>query len=338
MPTSPEPGSHQSYEAQERRRMLTALAELRSCCKTEKARGSLEAFERSMKHNMAGPGLVNTQNSSDPEHQVASVRATARTRQTVGHSRVSETSTLAPGLVAPASTRRSRPPLPLPNIWERLSLTKSKTTGNLADLSDNPAVGAPRCNPPPRPVITWHHRRQSSTQSIAQNIPAAVVEGQDEPSNLSTTRIPASHRRHSSNVTMSSMSRTKTGSTWGAATPRKTPMCHCRTSSGSFGPFDEMHPGVTVASIESGHPPAPRPPPTSTKSLPSPKTQDSSMNSERYVKSRREKYRRSSGEAMKDLWQAGVDQVKKMGKRVGGSGSWATSNEDFDRVVSVRKG
>lgn len=333
-PTSPDSDSHLSYEAQERRRMLTALYELRSCCKTGKARCSFEQFEQSLKQNMAVSGSTSAQGLSDPENHGAIVQARARVNRNIDRLKTSEGNTAASGVVAPVTAQRSRPSLPLPNIWERLSLTKSKTTSNLADISREPATTAGQRNHPARPVVTWHHRRTSSTQSIAQNIPAAILEEQNESSDFRTPRVPASHRRQSSNVTMSTMSSTQAGSTWEVEGPRRPPKCHCRTSSGSFGRFDEIYPGVTVASIESGHAPAPQPPPPKAKSLPSSKIPGPSVDGERSIKSRREKHRRSSGEAMKDLWQAGVDQVKKMGKRVGGSGSWGGSNEDFDAMVS----
>lgn len=317
--------------------MLTALGELRSCCKTGEARCSFEVFEQNMKQNLAVPSFTSAQSVSDTEDQVATVQARARVNRSIARLRASEGNNAASRVVVPAPTQRSRPSLPLPNIWERLSLTKSKTTGNLADMSHEPAIMAAQRSHPARPVATWHHRRKSSAQSVAQSIPAAVLEEHKESSVLRTPRALVPHRRQSSNVTMSSMSSTQAGSRWEVEGPSRRPLCHCETSSGSFGRFDEIYPGVTVASIENGHAPAPQPPPAKAKSLPSPKIPGPSVDGEGYNKSRREKHRRSSGEAMKELWQAGVDQVKKMGKRVGGSGSWAGSSEDFDTMVGGRR-
>lgn len=207
-PTSPEPGSQESYEARERRRMLTALCELRSCCKTRKARCSFDVFEQSLKQNLVIPSSISAQSVSEPEDQVATVQTRARVNRSIDRLKASEGNAGSSASVAPAAAQRSRPSLPLPNIWERLSLTKSKTTSNLADISREPATAAGQRSHLARPVVTWHHRRKSSTQSIAQNIPAAVLEEQNESSELRRPIILASHRRQSSNVTMSSMGST----------------------------------------------------------------------------------------------------------------------------------
>lgn len=314
--------------------MLTALCELRSCCRTEKARHSFEIFEQTLKQNMVLPSFSVAPSMSDSEDEAAILQAKARVHRHFDRSRTYGSNMVASELATPASGQRAKPPLPLPNIWERLSLTKSKTTGNLTDLSSEPAIVAGQRKPTAKPVITWHHRRKSSAQSIARSIPAAVREEENGSPALRAPHILASHRRQSSNVTASSLSSTKAGSAWEADAPRKPPLCHCKTSSGSFDRFDEIHPGVSVASIESGHPPAPQPPPLTAKSLPGSRTHGVAVGKERYAKSGREKHRRSSGETMKGIWQAGVDQVKRMGKRVGGSGSWAASSEDLNVMVS----
>lgn len=332
MTQSPESESSSSYELRERQRMRSALYELRSYCKTEKARISFEGFEQQLKHHGGRSTLSissSAQSMSDPDDQVTIEQASTRVHRNMQRKALEQTRAVAK-TVAPLAARYPKPQIPLPNIWGRLALTKSKTTGNMDSLVSEVDSPSQR-NQFARPVIPWHHRRKSSTQSVS--IPAAVIE--DE---VQSSQMPASHKRQTSTITVSSVGSTKAGSASEAEIPRRPPPCHYRVPSGSVGNFDELQVGITVASLDTGHPTAPSRPPTNVKSPPSPDTRPIMVDGEKFIGSRREKQRRSSGEAMKGLWQAGVGQVKKMGRRVGGSGSWGLGSEHVDTIVSDNNG
>ena len=304
------PDTSDSFELTEHNRMLAALHELRGYCQTTKARNSFQIFETKLKGGRS-QHLVRDSSSEyfELDNGGASCKARARDGHAFERSGVVGQTKVNSKKAVPLPTMR-KPEVTLPNIWERLSLNKSKTTGDIA----------------PR-----HHRRKSSTNTVSYP-PYRAESGESLAVVPLLPRVPVSHSRNPSNS--SSASTAKVGTAFGPQyTPPRPHLCHCSTSSSLVSRFDKLDQGASVSSIESDHrlPPTPPPPPTAKHSV-------ISISGERYVKSRRECERRSSGEIMKGFWQAGVKQVRKMGQRVGGSTSWVGSGDDLNAMVSGKAG
>ncbi|ETN45369.1 uncharacterized protein HMPREF1541_09200 [Cyphellophora europaea CBS 101466] len=276
-PTSSEGSSLESYESQDRKRMRTALFELRSFCKTEKARDSFAVFEKKLTQGCARsdiPSSTSSQSLTEPSDQVAIMQASARVRRNLARSHASGKDSYMTSTSETASFQWPKADVAMPNIFGRLALAKSKTTGNMAELT---ADSSGQREQAARSGIGRHDHRKSSTLSVSESIPPVIQEDTTEqPYHRPSHSIGARrHKRQSSNLSVVS----------------------------TVGRSDEIAPGVTVSCIESGHPPVP--PLPATKSLPAPQSYG--------VMVKGEKQRRSSGEVMKSFWYAGVDQVKKMG-------------------------
>jgi hypothetical protein len=301
------------YEVAENKRIHAALSELRSFCKTEKARQSFITFEKHLKKDWPRSMLV------DPAHAVKargvsnakpSGAGEQRTRLSAGHLFKSHA--------------------PLPNIFGRLALTKCQTTGDIslsarqAALSLNNELGkGHRGTQRSRQTVASHHRRKSSSQTLSSTIPSTADSMSFVPKDIARAERP----EQISGIGSSD----STGQSPVPSEPQRPALCHHRTNSSTASQYDEIRPGLTAASLESGHgpPPPSKPPP----GAPWPKIR--LVDDEKFVRSTRlEPRRRSSGDVMKELWQLGVDQVMKMGRKVSGSGSWTASTEDLDRIVS----
>jgi hypothetical protein len=329
--TSPEPGSEHSYESRDKQRMLTALYELRSYCKTDKARISFEVFEHQLRREWARSGLANPMDVSLSPSQHLGSQSKTRAHQVVARSKDSQNTQLVARSILPSTIDRMKPQIPLPNIWGRLTLTKSKTTGNLESLKTNK-----------EPIVQPKLSGQAASIYNRRKAPAQFVDSSDNPAvkdmgqkdsltqRLRPPRAHMAHKRQASNATINSSVSTNAGFISESEHVNRPPLCHCRTASRSVDRFDELLPGVSVSSIESGHRPAPPPPPTSIAPPHSPLSPRSILtvsDHEKLIKSRRGEHRRSSGEALKGMWSAGVEHVRKMGRRVGGSESWLISSD-----------
>jgi hypothetical protein len=301
------------YEIGESKRVRAALSELSSFCKTEKARQSFLTFEKQVKKGWPCSMLTNATHAvkAHGQHNGKSSEAgEQRSRLSSGH--------------------RLKSHAPLPNIFGRLAMTKSKTTGDMslcaqqaASLLSSDPVKAPANTQGTCPTAFWHHRRKSSSQTLSSTVPSTAYSVSFLPKDLARS----DRRQQISDVSSSDSANPSSE----PSQPQRPALCHHRTSSSTAAQYHEISPWLTVASLESGH--VPPPPPQPPLGPPWPKI--SLVDGEKFVRSTRlQSRRRSSGDVMKELWQMGVDQVMKMGGKVSGSGSWAASTEDLDRIVS----
>ena len=277
-----------SYEATEKRCILNALKKLRDCCKTAKAQQSFESFETQIH------GTVDLAEAShvQPLHNTADSRS--RAAPAINRDPVAVLRTKAfptQGFAA----KWIQPEISMPSILGRLA--KSKTTGDMSDISSHststPAGGHlfKARKQSTRPIL--HHRRQSATTTTT--VSASIEASREPPSTVESIADSNSHEIFSMD------------------TPRRRPNCHCRTSSFSSGRFDEVAAGVTASILESGHSRSPSPVPA-----PTPKYRVSMVGNVKVIRSRRSHERRSSSDVVKDIWNIGVGQVRRISRRVSG--------------------
>lgn len=297
------------------------------CCGTEEALKSFTAFEQQLRHGAHTPaplrqsGAIDTGSGCFDEDAERIRRAQARTEQSLESA-------------LPLALRRgSRIPTPvrteppLPNIFSRLALTKSKTTGNLTAISNfgitslsTPRLAQSSSNQADQeaPVTLTHMRRKSGLQIAEQQKKEALKERQER----DRERAAETQRRISEkNICLSSTvsncksidnsSHTdKTAQLQRSSVPVPS---HLSELPHQLANRATMIREAGVGNLESGYclpPPAP----------PSPYDADVKLvGSEKVVKSRRRPQRQSSGEIMKGFFDASISQVRKMGKRVGGS-------------------
>ena len=325
--------SDSAFESFEMRRMNTALAELGSCCRTTLALQSFEVFEAQLKNKSCIPARANPSSvdgTTDVDSEMGLTMRRVQRRRVQAYSSPQQMQVAKDGLRLLTPTK---PEPPLPNIWSRLALPKSKTTSNLLSLQ---SASAPRLPTPtalrPKPgewLSPYHARRVSGhpptperKSEIMKDVrhlvrtPARIVQQR-----MSASRTPA----YGSNVSSSSEVRRLTSS--------KT-MPHLRKPSSTtpitkplpvamLKEFDKVSDSLSCASLETGCPP---PPPRRAKS---PEAATKMVNGGKVLKSRRRSERKSSGEMIKGVFDAGMKQMKQMGKRVGGSMSWVGSQEDL---------
>jgi hypothetical protein len=302
------------YDSADARRMNDALEELRGYCRTEDALRSFEAFEARLRKNTNIPARLFRTGTSDAGSDFSDddagciLRARLKTERAL-HS--ADTPVPSKGI--------SRIPTPikveprLPSIFGRLALTKSKTTGNLATLSN---FSSPKLS-------------QSSTSHGAEP-PSSGQEGHFRRASGARVMSKAQKAEAKEPITSTNTSRSKIESNTSKPLKRQ----HLRQSSTtaslphlyrdmSFTKVDrdsQIGEGASFGAIESGHslPPA--------NSRPSRNVDIQMAGTEMVIgsKSKRKPDRQSSG----------LSQVKKMGRRVGGSMSWAGSAEDLNAAVS----
>jgi hypothetical protein len=329
-----EAGSGLSYEAREAQHMLSAIDELRSSCKTAKASASFDVFEHQLRRNTGRSPLASSpsvQSVSDTSSVSTTVQIKANVKTTTTRTENLETIKAKARPTVPSTMARTKQQPPLPNIFGRLAMTKSKTTGNISRLAVD-SVSSGRSAQAAGSSALWHHRRKSSIQSVALGAPATLSSETAQSARL-IPRPSAVHTRKSSAVTVSSTASTKSSFAAGNADSERPDARHQSTSLRTVDRREQLSPGVGVSSTEDDHALAPLRPPVSLKSPLSAQNRPVMVNDERHVKSRRSKHRRSSGEAIKGLWSAGVEHVRKMGRRVGGSESWLV-NDDESAAVS----
>ena len=355
-------------ESSDARRMNAALEELRSYCRTEAALKSFEAFEAQLRKKTNTPArpiraqTVDTGSDFSDEDADRILRARLKTQ----HALQSRLTPVTAKRVSRIPTPVTLEP-PLPNIFSRLTLTKSKTTGNLATLSTFgfPSLSASKVSLPPTShslgakatEFTQHVRRKSglsTTQNAnmdalkerEQKVKQRAAEAQRRTSTR-TTSIGSTNSSGSALYMEANNSKpTKKSHLRQSSTTTSLPHVCCNESYVKVSRDVHIAEGMSVGAVEAGHHYRPPPPPEPLGSPDVEMTQKGirsewnaevkMLGAEKVIrsKSRWRPERRSSGEVVKSFFDAGMSQVKKMGKRVGGSMSWAGSAEDLNVMVS----
>lgn len=268
--------SDRSIDSSDIRRMRKAFSELRACCRTTQALQSLEAFETQLRKNLNVPptpksAAIDGTNDLDTEEEAKVRVAHKRRREQVSSS---PTQTKAP-LV---STKLEQP---LPNIWSRLALPKSKTTNNLLGTYSESDSRLPPATQRPQPGdwMSPHHARRASrpdrslldtkTESQMRQLLKTSVKSIQQ--RLSAPRLPSYGSRVSSNGSAKSENKTLAAS--------KT-MPHLRKASTTtaqvkpitaqkMSGFEQVAANLAISALETGRPPPPQAALLRTRSKPS---------------------------------------------------------------------
>jgi hypothetical protein len=324
------------------RRMNTALQELRGYCRTEEAVKSFNVFEDQLRQNSDAPSGLCRRPAID-----AGSDASAEDADRIRRARLRVEQNLETKIPL-AARRGSRIPTPvktdsmLPNIFSRLALPKSMTTSNLTTLSNfgagnilaakvaqtSPADGAGEA-----PIVPIHARRKSGVQITEHQRKEALKDREDK----AKQRVAETQRRISDkSMIATTVSSPKSNITTSYASkpaqlhrsslsvpsnlcqlPREVTARTARLGTEKFGNFEGR---------ECSRP----------AQMPAPRNTDT--NTEQQSKVRRKPQRQSSGDLMKGLFDAGISQVKRMGRRVGGNMSWTGSAEDVSTTLSPKNG
>ncbi len=366
-----------SYESSDAQRMNAALDELRGYCRTEVTLKSFEAFEAQLRKstNMHRRPVQQRMSRGGTELSDEDADRTLRARLNTQHALQSRATAATTRGISRISTPIKVEP-PLPSIFSRLALTKSKTTSNLATLSNLSTFGIPNSSTSKLsiPCISHslgakmtepiqHIRRKSDLQT-AQKVGVEALEGREERAKRKATDAQrrVSNRTMSIGSTQSSMSSgfiqanvsklVKRSHVRQSSTTTSLPHLRQEQSFAKVDGDDDAADDVSVDAIEAGHRHAQPPKPKSRgraevelveahKGMRSHwDAETKTVGAEKVIrsKSRRQTERLSSGEVVKTIFDAGISQVKKMGRRVGGSMSWAGSAEDLNAMVSGREG
>jgi hypothetical protein len=322
------------------RRMNTALQELRGYCRTEEAVKSFNVFENQLRQNTNAPSRLDRRPAIDARSEAFAEDADRIRRARLRVEQNLETK------IPLAARRGSRIPTPiktesvLPNIFSRLALPKSKTTSNLTTLATSGKTNLstsklPHSSPTDvvaeAPVMPTHTRRKSGVQITEQQRKGALKEREEK----AKQRVAETQRRliekttHSSSTVSSPQSNNKASHTSKPARLRRSslsvPANLCDLPEQATGQTAELD-GECIGNSEHGQP------------FQAPAPYNMYTNSEQKAKFRRRPQRQSSGDIMKGLFDAGISQVKRMGRRVGGNMSWTGSSEDVSTTLSPKNG
>lgn len=268
----------------------------------------------------------------------------------------------------------AKPEPPLPSIFSRLALTKSKTTSNLATLSNlstfgisnlsssklslpstSHSLGAKTAEPHVRGksgVLTSEKVGEAAPRWLEDKTKPWTAEAKRRISKR-TTSIGSSHSSKSSGSIHANISKLVKGTHLRhSSTTTSLPHLCQDYSHAEVGRDDHVANGMSVRAIEAGHrhpqPSRPRSPWSANVDVvdahkgmrPQWDANAKAGSAEKVIRSkiRTRAERQSSGEIMKTFVDAGISQVKKMGRRVGGSMSWAGSVEDLNVMVGGHGG
>ncbi|RMZ89965.1 hypothetical protein DV736_g2796, partial [Chaetothyriales sp. CBS 134916] len=288
-------------EASDDQRMKTALKELRSCCRTSLALQSFESFENSLKRGMSVP--------SSPQNAAAEAPAGLHRQAALPSPVESVTSNTCSVIATPSKVEHS-----FPNIWSRLALPKSKTTGNLlANQSESLlSLSSPMSSlVRPGEWMSPHHGRRLSRPSASGSKNDLLKDVRE----FVKTPVKIIHQRFS--ATPRTLSYSSDAST--KADTRK--LSNSRTMP-QLGPST-----VTNSTAKRVRHEMAKTPPMVVELL----------DEDTLFKSRRQSARKSNGELVKGVLDASLKQVKLMGKLVGEGVSWMGSQEDLDiNVIATR--
>ncbi|KIW11349.1 hypothetical protein PV08_10649 [Exophiala spinifera] len=314
------------FDACEKARIRLALDELRRSCMTHDALESFEHFETGLlkKIGTSHHSLYRESNSLSRVSDTGSIL-----RTTGGGGRKSGDALNVPNLLWTPST---------PNRWlssinaeaamsissgsfeGKGALAKSKTTGNLASFI--PKFSSRQLPP----YIKTNHQSNSTAPNAHQRRvsyiglspeSAGSTAGDREPPSASQNR--STHRRSGSQMSSPGLVNSESRSPESQSTLTTTTMVE-KDRSLIFGKkvrkLDQVVRSLDCAMMESGH----TIPPCERKSQPFfPRVQMVTVQGEKekVIRSWRKSERQSSGEMLRNLFGAGVREVKKMGRRVG---------------------
>ncbi|RMD42392.1 hypothetical protein DV735_g2715, partial [Chaetothyriales sp. CBS 134920] len=299
------PGSSRSHErassGSDDQRMKQALSELRSCCRTSLALQSFELFEKSLKKSLAaGPASQNA------------VKTRAGVDRQPALSSATENGPLNPSSALTTPTKVEHA---FPNILSRLTLPKSKTTGNLGAVqsASTLSLAAPMASltGATEPVSPQHGRRPSGPSVAAENKNALLRDVRE----FVKTPVKMIHQR------FSAVPRTPS---YGSEVSTK---AEARKLSNSM-TMPQIGPST------SANQPANR---AQCERVKTPPTVVKLFDEEALIKNRRRSTRKSNSDLVKGVLDASLKQVRLMGKLVGEGVSWMGSQEDLDiKVIATR--
>ncbi|OCT52958.1 hypothetical protein CLCR_09992 [Cladophialophora carrionii] len=316
------------FESSEKVRMNSALEELREHCKTTEALRSFEAFE--------GPLLKSMGISRQSLHRAGALAyGTKEAGRGLTASRtmpLAMTVSHTPGTLSSSMSRISSANAEAAitdaskTFYGEGNLTKSKTTGNLSSLI--PIIPKRR-----HVIITGPATKANSVQQLSHGrkssyfecSPETRTKALKEREQHAARRAAEAHQRSTSQVLSPDGPSSRPLSGKGGAPAEQTrpqPISYSTRINGS----DEVGDSLSATALESGHglpPPAPTNVATSRVEL----VNMASGGKEKVIKSRHKPERQFSGDRVKNFLEAGVREVRKMGRRVSGM-SWPGSGED----------
>ncbi|KAJ4570992.1 hypothetical protein HRR94_001900 [Exophiala dermatitidis] len=325
------PKSELLFETNEKIRMNTALIELRQSCVRQEALKSFEDFESQLLKKLGVTRLQLDRAASlvigrkDPEKQA---------KLSHGGGTKPMTSFKLPQSPSNTSTATSR----ISNVnaeavittgpkalYGNAGLTKSKTTGNLAVLiptGPKKQDGAVSTRSPGAKETCSHKRRTSYFERSPESLSNAARDGEEKV----LRRGADAHRRSTSRLPSFVFPKSESQSKLlpspktdvGGQDPR------CGGTIAKVNAFDPVVGPLDCAMLESGHS-TPPPPVSDIASSRVQLVKVAGGGKEKLVKSRRKVDRQISGE-IKSFIGAGMREVRKMGKRVGGI-NWGSSED-----------
>lgn len=316
--------------------MNAALDELRSCCRTPDALSSFETFESKLLKklgmtrqnlNRASSFALDTRDADWKSRLSRGGRPTLTTGWSLSQSprNASTTSRISNVTAEAVMTGTSK------IFYGESGLAKSKTTGNLASLipamTKRPTRATADSEPKSDMLEKPSDRRRTSYFECS---PETRVRAMKEREDRAARRVAETRQRSCSRFPSLGIPKSETHGKIRQSSARITVRADEEQSSmpgGKVNTYDAVVESLDCAMLESGHA---IPPPATSMSVP-PRVQMVNVpggGKEKVVKSRRKAERQTSGEMVKTLLGAGVREVKKMGRRVGGI-NWAGSNEEL---------
>ncbi|KAJ9646863.1 hypothetical protein H2204_000555 [Knufia peltigerae] len=314
------------FDARERARIRLALDELRRCCMTDDALESFEHFEVALLKKL---GISHQSLYRDSKSLSGASDAGSRPRMAGCGGRKSGTTWNESQPFGSTSTSTSRvSSINAEAVMGKASrgvegkgtLAKSKTTGNLASFI--PKFASRQLVPFIKTTYQSnstdhkvHHRRISHVGHTPESA-EQTIEGRES---HTASQMNATHWRSGSRIPSFSLANSESRSLQSLSTPTATPPAE-KERSLIFGKKiqkrDQVVGSLDCAMMESGH----TMPPYEEKSqafFPQVQMVTVQGEKEKVIRSRRKSERQSSGEIVKNLFGAGVREVRKMGRRVG---------------------
>ncbi|EXJ94601.1 hypothetical protein A1O1_02997 [Capronia coronata CBS 617.96] len=318
----------------EKDRMRTALNELKGSCRTKEAVDSFEDFEIQLlkKFGVSRQTLHRTGNFSvgdinhDRKEKIpgrAGLKPVTGSNAPQSPRNSSATTSRISSVNAEAvmSLRSSK-------FYGNGGFAKSKTTGNLASLlptipKKQPVSTSSSATMPSTEVKTSLRRRTSFFDRSPETLNESLKCRKDQAAPRAVEASRRSTPRFSSFGFPKSESQTRLLSSSRIAVRPEQDRCESKIR--KVNAFDSVVGSLDCAMLESGHPLPPLP----TRDTGSPRVHVVKVpggGREKLVKSRRKVDRQISGEIVRNFLGAGMREVKKMGRRVGG---WGGSSEDL---------
>lgn len=340
-PLSPSDGTNKkldrAFDNSERMRTFAALTELRECCTTNEAIRGFEDFESQLlkrlgmsRHSLHRAGSVSFGcKDADRKSRLSISRGLKPLPWTLprspgsGPTIASRVSSVNAEAIMMATSSKA--------FYGDCNLAKSKTTGNLASLipsvSKEPQVGEARNRHKTSQVAPSSHRRTTSYFECSADVRIKAIKEREA---RAARRAAEAHRRSSSGLASLGIGKSSSQN-MSQVPPTKNAVVSEPSHSGAtlfkVAPFDQVVDTLDCAMLESGH----GIPPKAISTSFTPRVELVKVpggGKEKVIKSRRKTERQISGELMKNLFGAGMREMKRMGRRVSGM-NWPGSSEDL---------